>query len=315
MDNKEWLNEHETLKKVNSGNPFTVPAGYFDELQQRITSSVFLEGLTPQAGFSIPEGYFNELENNIQSRINIEAALQHSKGDFTVPDNYFDDMQGQIAARIAIEETMNGKTEGFEVPDNYFDVLQAQITARVAIEEAVSSEAESFTVPAGYFENLQAQITARVAIEEAMSGKTEGFEVPQNYFDKLQDAIMAKTVAAEEEVIEEPTAIVRPLSPVRPQKSVLRKLVNSGVFKYATAACITIAVGGTWFLNRYESPVAKHKRSYLHKELSTVPDDAIIDYLQLHMDAADTRGVMDDADQINTNDANSEDLKNYLSTH
>lgn len=285
MDNREWLNEFPSLKQVKEGNPFTVPQGYFDELQQRTMSSVFLGGLNKDDGFAVPGNYFSELENNLQSRINIEEALDKATGSFTVPENYFEGMEAQLSARIAIEEAMEGKSEGFTVPDEYFDNMQAQINARIAVEEAL--------------ENTEG----------------EGFTVPDQYFSKLQEAILAKTtgVAEEAPVVQLSPASRQPQADQR--RGVVRRLINSGAFKYATAACLVLAVGTTWLINRYESPEAVHKRSYIHKALSNVSDDDIIDYLQLHMDAADTRGVMDEAEQINTDNASAEDLKEYLSTH
>jgi len=283
MDNREWLNEFPSLKQVKEGNPFTVPQGYFDELQQRTMSSVFLEGLNREAGFAVPENYFSELESNLQSRINIEGALDKAANGFTVPENYFEDMEAQLSARIAIEEVIEGKPEGFTVPDEYFDDMQAQISARIAVEES---------------------------LEEG-----EGFTVPDQYFSKLQDAILAKTTGVAEDA---PVVQLNP-APQQQQtaqrRGMVRRLISSGVFKYATAACLVLAVGTTWLINRYESPEAVHKRSYIHKALSNVSDEDIIDYLQLHMDAADTRGVMDEADQINTDNTSADDLKEYLSTH
>src|ERR1700759_4413500 len=94
MDNREWLDDYSALKQVNPNNPFTVPSGYFDELEQQITSYIHLEQLKPD------------------------------KEGFTVPDNYFDDMGANIQSRIAIEE-MAGEGDGFAVPENYFDELSS----------------------------------------------------------------------------------------------------------------------------------------------------------------------------------------------
>lgn len=318
MDNREWLNEFPSLRQVKEGNPFAVPENYFDDLQQRTMSAIFLEGLNKEAGFTVPENYFEEQQSNLQSRINIDEALHKAIGSFAVPENYFEDMQGQVNARIAIEEAMSGKTEGFTVPDEYFESMQAQITARIAIDEVVEGKTEGFAVPADYFERMRAQINARIAVDEVLeNAEGEGFAVPDQYFSKLQDAILAKTTGVAEENAEAPVVQLnaRLTQATAQRRGIVRKLVNSGVFKYATAACIVVALGTTWFVNRYESPKEVHKRSYIHQALSGVSDDDIIDYLQMHMDAADTRGVMDEADQINTDNASADELKEYLSTH
>src|SRR6187402_1282824 len=98
MENREWLNDYQTLKQVNASNPFTVPDGYFSELGQHITSAIKLDELKssmPLTGFTVPENYFETLSGNIQSRINIENAVSNDHG-FTVPENYFETLNGNI---------------------------------------------------------------------------------------------------------------------------------------------------------------------------------------------------------------------------
>jgi hypothetical protein len=154
-------------------------------------------------------------------------------------------------------------------------------------------------VPEGYFEDQHQQIVNMIAVDELLSIQPEGFTVPENYFENCKALSSAK---------QQPN---RPLKKV----GIVRRMFTSGAFKYATAACLVLGMGGTLFMRSYESPQAVHQRSYIHKALSNVSDADIIDYLQTHMDAADTRSLMDGADQINTNNADAEDLKDYLSTH
>ena len=62
--NREWLNDYMSLKQVNPNNPFTVPDGYFDELERQIVSYIKLDELktgSPSGGFTVPENYFDEL--------------------------------------------------------------------------------------------------------------------------------------------------------------------------------------------------------------------------------------------------------------
>jgi hypothetical protein len=126
MDNREWLDDYSALKQVNPYNPFAVPPGYFDELEQQITSYIHLHELKAE-----------------------------SKG-FIVPANYFDELSANIQSRIAIEE-MAGAGEGFAVPEGYFQNLEQQISARIMVEEAAQA-ADKFSVPAGYFETLNQNI-------------------------------------------------------------------------------------------------------------------------------------------------------------
>lgn len=257
-----------------------------------------LKQVNPDCPFTVPVGYFDELHQRTMSRAALDKISENGDG-FAVPENYFNDMRSNLQSRTRIEETLANTAEGFTVPENYFEELQANVQSRVNIEEAMYQHAEGFTVPENYFDDLQQQIMSRVAVEEALAAQPEGFTVPENYFDSLESNIMAK--------VSSPAA--------RPRHGLVHRMFASGVYRYAAAACITLAVGATILFRQLESPQAIHNRSYIHKALAQVPDEDIIDYLQMHMDAADTRGVMDEADQINTSDISAEDLKEYLSTH
>jgi hypothetical protein len=227
--NREWLNDYPSLKQVNPENPFTVPEGYFDSLDERILSRIKVE----------------ELKNQI-------------------PDT------------------------GFTVPENYFEKLTGNIQARITVEGALDKEETAFSVPDGYFEGLSEQIQSRIFVEEALNAQPEGFAVPENYFNDLSQNILNKATQLQKEK----------------KKGVIIKMFSSAAFKYATAACLVLAVGGTLFLSQNNSnPEEVHKNSFLHKSLSAIPIDDIQDYLQLHLDGTDTRTLMDaskpaDADNL-----------------
>ncbi len=237
MENKDWLNDYMSLKQVNNDNPFTVPAGYFDDLGDRIVSRKNLDELknnNPEAGFTVPENYFEELTANIQSR-------------------------------ITIEETLNKEDAGFTIPDGYFDNLSQQIQSRILVKEALGEPAEQFTVPQGYFDQLN-----------------------KNILDKTVNAGNAN------------------------RNGIIVRLFASTAFKYATAACFALVLGGGILLNELTDPGYVHKNSFLHKQLSSIPTDDIKSYLQLNVDAGDTQQTVatEDApvDDNNLKDA----LKNYV---
>ena len=138
MENKDWLNEYMSLKQINPANPFTVPAGYFDDLGDRIVAFKKLD----------------ELKNN------------GSSGGFSVPENYFEELAGNIQSRITIESTLDAKGLGFAVPEGYFDNLEQQIQSRIFVEEALMQPAE-FTVPDGYFEKLNKSILDKTVNQAA----------------------------------------------------------------------------------------------------------------------------------------------------
>ncbi|SEP05240.1 hypothetical protein SAMN05192574_12027 [Mucilaginibacter gossypiicola] len=339
MDNREWLDDFIALKQVSKTNPFAVPEGYFHELAQHITTRIRLEGLKnyPSAGYTVPENYFDELSSNIQSRINIESAFSAGDSGFTVPENYFDELSSNIQSRIVVDEAMDAG-EGFTVPENYFDQLSSNIQSRITVEEAMGDEGftvpenyfdelssniqsriaveeamgdEGFTVPENYFEELSANIQSRIAIEEAMNMEHEGFEVPANYFDQLSQRILDKTVNAEVEEEQEVDNVVsiNKAKPVQ-KKGMVRRLWSSPTIRYATAACFALILGvGVIF--RADLQPADHNHSYLHEQVSSVPVDEIKSYLQLHMDASDTRTLMDANQKSNTSNAD-EDLSDYI---
>ncbi|MDB4903048.1 MAG: hypothetical protein JWQ63_2329 [Mucilaginibacter sp.] len=129
MENKDWLNDYKLLKQINPDNPFTVPAGYFDDLGDRIVSYKNLDDLKNGSfgGFTVPPNYFEELPGNIQSRIAIESSLGLKNTGFTVPDGYFDDLEQQIKSRILVEKALGNPDEHFTVPQGYFNQLNKNI--------------------------------------------------------------------------------------------------------------------------------------------------------------------------------------------
>jgi hypothetical protein len=306
MDNREWLDDYESLKRIDARNPSVVPAGYFDELAQHITSRIRLEELkNSSTGFSVPENYFEQLSSNIQSRIRVEDAVNTQDAGFTVPENYFDELGSNIKSRITVEEALNPEYQGFSVPENYFDELSSNIQSRIAIDELVNNEAEGFTLPENYFETLSANIQSRITVEQHISSEAESFTVPENYFEQLSQNILNKTVNQEQV-----TAKVVTLPVAVKKKGIVRRMFASPTFRYATAACFALLLGIGVVIRNGESPV-KHDHSFLHEQLSTVPVDEIKSYLQLHADANDTPTLMDGGQQINSANLD-EDLSDYL---
>jgi len=303
--NREWLDEYMSLKQVNPNNPFTVPDGYFDELEQQIVSYIKLDELktgSPSNGFAVPENYFDELSNNISSRIAIEEAADKEATGFTVPEGYFDELSQNLQSRVSVGEALDKSEDAFTVPQGYFDELSQNIQSRIAVEEALDKSEDSFSVPKGYFEELSQNIQSRIAVEEALN-QEESFAVPDGYFDKLSANILDKTVNQPTEKIEV----------VKQKKGIVRQMFASQAFKYATAACITLAVGATILLTQNTSVPEDHNTSFLHKSLSQVSVDDIKDYIQSNVDQNDSHVLMDDSKQVNTDNLSS-DLQDELDT-
>jgi hypothetical protein len=115
----EILNELESvssaLAAIERVNIFRVPEGYFADLPERISTSVFLnQGSKKQAG-KVPEGYFDDLSNKILFRIKntdaSEVAAEETnispllfslkdKDVFNVPAGYFESLSGQVLNKV-----------------------------------------------------------------------------------------------------------------------------------------------------------------------------------------------------------------------
>lgn len=106
IENNDWMDEAPALAAMGKRNPFSVPDGYFENCDEAIFSTVFLDGLkqkTSNNNFEVPQNYFEDLTERIQTRI---ALSEMPKADqaFAVPENYFDTLQRRIADRIATSE-------------------------------------------------------------------------------------------------------------------------------------------------------------------------------------------------------------------
>ena len=170
IENKEWPEDGKLPDLVGKANPFAVPEGYFEGLDECVMTAVRMEELkgdTPE--FKVPDGYFEQLTGNIQARIAIEEAIGKQETGFTVPAAYFENLSDNIQSRIAVEEAMEAG-EAFEVPAGYFENLGSQIQSRVFVEEALA-ENEAFAVPDGYFEQLNAKILNKTVTQEAVQRK------------------------------------------------------------------------------------------------------------------------------------------------
>jgi len=106
IENNEWVNEAPTLAAMEKRNPFFVPDGYFENCDESVFSSIFIDGLkqkTNENSFDVPQHYFEELTERIETRIALTEMVK-AKNTFTVPENYFDTLQSRITNRIAESE-------------------------------------------------------------------------------------------------------------------------------------------------------------------------------------------------------------------
>jgi len=218
---------------------------------------------------------------------------------FEVPAGYFDSLGDRIVALKNLDELKSkGFSDGFEVPSNYFEELTGNIQSRIAIENAMAGE-PGFVVPGGYFDDLQQQIESRIFVEEALNEPAEQFAVPEGYFEKLNQSILNKTVNADVEIVSREKV---------KSGGIVRKLYASNFFKYATAACVTLALCGGILLSELTGSVVEHKGTFLHKELSQVSVDDIKSYLELNGDMSEAQ----QSDAIGDDAIDDQQLENAL---
>ena len=274
MENRDWLNAYMSLKQVTPGNPFIVPVGYFDDLEGRILSFQKLIEIgtnSNNSGFITPENYFEETEAVLLSRVNIQSKF--TEEGFAIPAGYFNSLHEQITGRIELEEALPIPAGDFTVPAGYFDNLEEQITSRIEVEKVLAVPSEHFSVPEGYFDNLEDHIISKIAIEEILAVPAEHFTVPEGYFESLNKTILDKTVSIKD----------------NNRGAVIRKLMASNAFKYATAACVTLLIGAGILISELTPAANTHQNSFLHKQLLNVPTDEINTYLQLNEDGGDVQ--------------------------
>ncbi|MES2826540.1 MAG: hypothetical protein V4687_00220 [Bacteroidota bacterium] len=94
LENEDWRKEAPKLSGIPVREIFSVPEGYFEELTNKITSSVYLESLTNESlesGYSLPANYFDDLSGNIQTSAFLDSIKPSSESElYKVSDQYFE---------------------------------------------------------------------------------------------------------------------------------------------------------------------------------------------------------------------------------
>jgi len=106
LENNDWIKDAPTLAAMGKRNPFSVPAGYFNNCEDDVFSHIFLNDLklkTGNSAFGVPENYFEELTEMIETRIAFEQSVQPTN-KFAVPENYFETLQSRIIGKIESEQ-------------------------------------------------------------------------------------------------------------------------------------------------------------------------------------------------------------------
>lgn len=181
------------------------------------------------------------------------------------------------------------KSNPFKVPESYFSELGLQIKSRVKLETYRFEDEAEHSLPGSYFEELQEDINSRISLLKIQdTTPSSGFKIPEDYFTQLEQRIEAA---------------------VGIEKSASRAVKLFPAWsKWAAAACTTVIVGLSLYFN---------SDSYkFDEQLSRVPDQEIINYLQVHTTAGDTPYIIENLspeqlEQLNP-DISEKDLEIYL---
>ncbi|TZF81073.1 hypothetical protein FW774_19710 [Pedobacter sp. BS3] len=198
-------------------------------------------------------------------------------------DNLHDDWK-QAAPNLAVLQGSNPYT----VPEGYFAELEQKITSQCTIQPFLTDG--GFSLPGNYFDELPSRIEAAIYADTLKQEITaDGFAVPAGYFDTLERSVQNK---------------IQPVS----KHGKVRRLYQSWM-SYAAAACITIAtVAGIYF---------NYQQHSIEAQMAKIPEQEIINYLELHTDAGDITTIVNNidptADIFNSSEMISDqELSDYL---
>lgn len=187
----------------------------------------------------------------------------------------------------------------YQVPEVYFETLSTVVMARIAAggnEEnsllQVAGKEMPQDVPAGYFDSLADNILTKLKangnnvdvtdeLQElspvlASISKANVYEAPAGYFDNVATAVTAK---------------------LKPEAKVVSLSVARKWMRYAAAAVVLtmLAFGINYTLQKKNNAVAIAAKikteAQFNKQLASVSDEAIINYLQLTADTKDAESI------------------------
>lgn len=183
------------------------------------------------------------------------------------------------------------KENPFSVPSDYFESLNENLNSLAKLESVRFENEAEFNLPENYFKELEGIIEDRIAIETIHDlAPIDGLKVKDSYFNDLSERINIK--------------INETLTPGK------RKIIFPSWIRYSAAASIVMLIGTFLYLN---------SSSYVfNQQLSKVPDQDIINYLQFHSTVNDNQYLIDiiteDGLQQVSNDVSEEDIEQYINS-
>jgi hypothetical protein len=181
-------------------------------------------------------------------------------------NDHFEEIPGLKAVLSA------GREMPFAIPVGYFDELEERLNDRARLEQRLSASSGDFPVAEGYFEELPSRIESVLFLENLKKqAGDEGFSIPGDYFDTLAGRINNK--------IQE--------TPVREEARIIRL---TPLIRYAAAACIVALTAVTLLLN--------FRAKTMDQQLAEIPDQEIIQYLQVNSAPGDMVDIRESAGGI-----------------
>ena len=133
--NENWQERAPTLAAMEKTNPFSVPDGYFEEMQQQLHSRIRIRQFDNNENvFKIPDDYFETLEDKLVSISKLEGLKENSHTEILpVPEGYFDTLEQRIKAKLEAEELNAAPTKTKRLYSNWITYAAAAcITAIIS---------------------------------------------------------------------------------------------------------------------------------------------------------------------------------------
>ena len=89
--------QHIKLKE----NPFKVPIGYFDTVEDDVFANLSSERFPEKDGFSSPEGYFDDVENGVFEELSKEKPIKES--GYAIPEGYLETVEENVLEKLSGE--------------------------------------------------------------------------------------------------------------------------------------------------------------------------------------------------------------------
>lgn len=133
--NENWQEHAPTLAAMEKTNPFSIPDGYFKEMQQQLHSRIRIRQFDDNENvFKIPDDYFETLEDKLISISKLEGLKLNSQPEtLLVPEGYFDTLEQRIKAKLEAEDLKAAPTKIKRLYSNWITYAAAAcITAIIS---------------------------------------------------------------------------------------------------------------------------------------------------------------------------------------